>query len=458
MDAELRAASISGITVQRVVERYPLEPGVWLTLTPDADTWRVAIETDDLPIEHAATALAGTPSGSTVSGGARRIGSSDPIHGADALAHLLRFDRVPAIERFNLVRHAPTPEASGERPVDDDGQVVVVGERVVVSWARSVRDLPYTAPVNLAQLAAVDFLGVPVTYGLLIWTTPSGHEAPVAVVTKYLPRALDGRQSLISMLERGPDVEAAEMPPLSTRMGRIAAALHVALATRSSVLAEPVRPATTVELTDWHERIRNSIDRAALIAAEGTVPDLGRAFLTRLRRLEADADALLEAAEGEPTTLVQRVHGDLHVGRILRWAGGLMITGFGDEPERDAVGLGPQPAARDLARLMHSLDAVARQIDRQTAGRPGGSGCTDHWLPAARQRMITAYRTELGVAGRPELLDERLLAGFEAEHAAREVIEAARRQAAAESAAAEAVRVLEAGGATVWEQSTDRPW
>jgi maltose alpha-D-glucosyltransferase/alpha-amylase len=282
------------------------------------------------------------------------------------------------------------------------------------------------------------------------------------VVTKYLPRALDGRQSLIAMLERGPDVEAAELPPLSTRMGRIAAALHVALATRSSVLAEPVRPAPAAELTDWHERIRNSIDRAALIAAEGTVPDLGRAFLARLSRLEADADALLEAAEGEPTTLVQRVHGDLHVGRILRWAGGLMITGFGDEPERDAVGLGPQPAARDLARLMHSLDSVARQIDRQadpqTAGRPGGSRCTEEWLPAARERMVTAYRTELGVAGRPELLDRRLLAGFEAEHAAREVIEAARRQAAAESAAAEAVRVLEAGGATVWEQSTDRPW
>jgi hypothetical protein len=461
MDAELRAASMGGITVQRVVERYPLEPGVWLTLTPDADTWRVAIEIDQPSGGQAAEVGSDTTLGSTVSGHAQKVGGTEPVHGADALAHLLRFARVPAVERFNLVRHAPTPEASGERPVDDDGQVVVVGERVVVSWARSVRDLPYTAPVNLAQLAAVDFLGVPVTYGLLIWTTPNGHEAPVALVTKYLPRAMDGRQSLITMLERGPDVEAGEMPPLSTRMGRIAAALHVALATRSSVLAEPVRPATSGELTDWHERIRGSIDRAALIAAEGTVPDLGRSFLARLSRLEADADALLEVADGETTTLVQRVHGDLHVGRILRWAGGLMITGFGDEPERDAVGLGPQPPARDLARLMHSLDSVARQIDRQTAGQPGGQPggqpCTENWLPGARQRLITAYRTELGVARRPELLDERLLASFEAEHAAREVIEAARRQAAAESAAAEAVRVLEAG-ATVWEQSPDRPW
>jgi maltokinase len=449
MDAELRAATVEGLSVQRVVERYPLEPGLWLMLTPEADTWRVAIEAEPAPNQPGAAGPATT-------------GGSDTGHGADALTHLLRFARVPAVQRFTLVRHAPTPEASGERPVDDDGQVVVVGERVVVSWARCVRDLPYTAPVSLAQLAAVDFLGVPVTYGLLIWTTPSGHEAPVAVVTKYLPRAIDGRQSLLSMLERAPQVEPAEMPPLSARMGRIAAALHVALATRSSVLAEPVRPATAAELTDWHERIRASIDRAALIAAEGTVADLGRSFLARLGRLEADADALLQVADSGRPALVQRVHGDLHTGRILRWAGGLTITGLGDEPERDAVGLGPQPAARDLARLMHSLDSVARQVDRQVdrqvAGQPGGSPCTQEWLPQARQRLLAAYRTELAVARRPELLDDRLLAGFEAEHAAREVIEAARRQVAAESAAAEAVRVLEAGAATVWEQSADRPW
>jgi hypothetical protein len=41
---------------------------------------------------------------------------------------------------------------------------------------------------------------------------------------------------------------------------------------------------------------------------------------------------------------------------------------------------------------------------------------------------LTAYRTELNVASRPELLDERLLAAFEAEHAAFEVIAAVRRR------------------------------
>jgi maltokinase len=450
MDADRLSAAVGGLAVQRVVERYPLEPGLSVTLTPDADAWRATIESDPAP-----AGLPADPRG------------ADPSYGADALAHLLRYDRVPSVPRFSLVRHAPTPEASGERPVDDDGQVVVVGERVVVSWARTVRDLPYTAPVTLAQLAAVDFLGVPVTHGLLIWTTPSGHEAPVAVITKYLPRATDGRHSLVTMLGKGLEVEPAETPALSSRMGRIAGALHVALATRSSVLADPVRSATTGEVTDWHERIRSTIDRAGLIAAEAADNGsaLGQAFLARLGRLEADADALLRVADDGLPVLVQRVHGDLHAGRILRWAGGLMITGFGDEPERDTVGVGRQPAARDLAGLLHSLTEVARQVDGdRPPGDPGGAAgsamgsATETWLPAARQRLLDAYRAELTVARRQELLDERLLAGFEAEHAAREVIETAHREAEAASAAAEAVQAFEAGRAAVWEQSVDRPW
>jgi maltokinase len=440
MDAEVRPAGSGELTVQRVAERYPLEPGLWLTLTPEAARWRVAVQRD-IP--------------APASAGQQVVGAAEPVYGADALAHLLRYQRVPPVERFNLVRHMPTPEASGERPVDDDGQVVVVGERVVVAWSRIVRDLPYTSPVSLAQLTAVDFLGVPDTHGLLIWTTPSGHEAPVAVVTRYLPRSVDGRQALISLLGRGLAHEARETPCLSSRMGRITAALHVALATRSSVLADPVRIATTAELTDWHERIRATIDRAALVAAEGSVPGAAEDFLPQLSRLEAAADGLLQAADDDPPVVLQRVHGDLHVGRILRWAGGLTITGFGDEPAADIASLGTQPAARDLARLLFSLQAVARHLDEHGAdGR-----CAREWLPGARQRMLSAYRAELDVARRPELLDDRLIAAFEAEHAAREVIDAARQQASAESTGAtETLRTIEAGRPPAWEQSRDPRW
>jgi maltokinase len=307
----------------------------------------------------------------------------------------------------------------------------------VVAWNRVLRDVPYTAPVTLAQLAAVNFLGVPDTHGLLVWTTPSGHEAPVAVVTRYLPRALDGWQVLGALLRRGPAVEGSDNPSLAGRMGRIAAALHVALATPSSVLAEPVRPARPEELLAWHRRVRGMLDRAALTAAEVTAQEpteeeadqeaigAARQFLAARRRHETDCDDLVRAVETGREVLVQRVHGDLHMGRILRWAGGLMINGFGNEPDPDPLTLGSQPAARDLARLLRSLTTLARQIDEKV----GGGDCTTEWLPDARRRMLAAYRTELSVACRPELLDEPLLGAFEAEHAAGDVLAAARQRA-----------------------------
>jgi maltokinase len=428
MDAEVHAISVEDLAMHHVVQRYPLEPGLWLTLSPEAGTWRCTIESESAPLD------------------------GEPVYGADALTHLLRFQHVPPVDRFELVRHMPSPEATGERPVDDDGLVVVVGERVVVSRARVLRDIPYTAPVTLAQLAAVDFLGVPDTHGLLVWTTPNGHEAPVAVVTKYLPRAADGRNALLRLLARGPAAEPSETPSLAARIGRIVAAMHVALATRTSVLAEPVRAATQAELTDWHERVRSAIDRAALIAAEGTVPGTGQRLLSRLGRLEGDADLLAVLADSQHEVVFQRVHGDLHAARVLRWAGGLAITGFGDEPLGDPAFLAPQPASRDLARLLQSFDRIAAEADE----KHGTTDCTTEWLPGARQRLLTAYRTELSVAGRPELFDERLLAAFEAEHTARQVIEMAHRQAAARSLGALGPRELPGRDLPVWEQDTGR--
>jgi hypothetical protein len=340
MDAKVRTERAEELPVQRVVHRYPLEPGLWIALTPQGEGWRASVESS-------------APSG------------GEPVHGADALAHLLRYQQVPPVDRFALVRHIPAPEACGERPVDNDGRVIVVGERVVVSWNPVVRDIPYTAPITLSQLAAVNFLGTPDTHGLLVWTTPSGHEAPLAVVTRYLPRSCNGREVLSTLLRRGPEAESLENPNLTGRMGRIVAALHVALATRSSVLAEPVRAATPTELRAWHRRVRSIIDRAALIAAGETAPDIAHGYLASLPRFQSDADALAHAADCGHEVIVQRVHGNLNLDKILRWAGGLMITDFVNEPDPGPLTLGPQPAVRDLARLLQSLDTVARNIDKR---------------------------------------------------------------------------------------------
>jgi maltokinase len=143
----------------------------------------------------------------------------------------------------------------------------------------------------------------------------------------------------------------------------------------------------------------------------------------RLRALEPLARAALDQLAGGPLTT--RVHGDLHVGQVLRWDGGYAVSDFDGNPvlpagERAAR----QPPARDVAGMLRSLDHVGRVVDRRTGGRRRAE--VESWIEVARRAFLGSYRAALAAAGRPELLDERLLRPFEVEQECRELVYAAR--------------------------------
>lgn len=359
---------------------------------------------------------------------------------AEAFVDLLRHEVIPPVPGFRVVRLVPPPEARGERPVDDDAaSSVVVGERVVVTWVRQVSDAEHEAPRTLAHLDAVEYFEVPETHGMLLWTTPNGREVPVAWATKYLPRARDGWDWCLDLTHQ--ELGAAGPPPPGTprdpwqsdfpaRLGRCTAKLHLALATPSSVIPEPTDHAPADLVRAWHSAASRLVDAAAGVGQRDDVDGVAEVLLPRLPRLRAAVDALQAVADdvdgGAPTT-VQRVHGDLHVGQILRWPGGLVVVDFHPNPvvEIDGLSVGQplQPAARDLARLLRSLDHVARVVDKGT-----GFAMTDRvdaWSRQAREQLLDSYRSELASVGRSELLDERLLPAFEAEQLCREIVYAA---------------------------------
>lgn len=367
------------------------------------------------------------------------VGSPPDEGVAEAFVELLRHSVVPPVPGFKVVRLVPPPEASGERTVDHEGQkdFVVVGERVVVTWMRTVRDADHAAPRVHTHLDAVDFFGVPETYGILLWIAPSGREVPVAWATKYLPRAHDGWVWCVDLAQRALGLDGGGPPDpwvhdFPARIGRHIAKLHVALATPSRVIGTPTAAVDADLVRAWHSVASQTVEHAAAVAKDGHLEGAADLLLPRLGALQATVDGLLDVAEeleagsGDPV-LMQTIHGDLHVGQVLRWPSGLAVVDFHPDPAlefRDLkVGQAYQPAARDLARLLRSLDHVGRVVDKMTGFAETHS--VDRWSRDAREQLLSAYRSELAGSGHPELLDVRLIAPFEAEQLCREIVYAA---------------------------------
>ena len=113
------------------------------------------------------------------------------------------------------------------------------------------------------------------------------------------------------------------------------------------------------------------------------------------------------------------IHGDLHVGQIVRSPVGYRILDFDGDPtlppqERDL----PDTAARDVAHLLTSVQTVASVAQSRLGAR---SDVVLAWSDAAQQELLAAYRTHAG-----HLLDERLLPALQAEQLLRELLYAHR--------------------------------
>jgi maltokinase len=324
------------------------------------------------------------------------------------------------LHRFSRALTSPAP---GERPVttDQTNRSVVVGDQVVVKWLARVDDVEYPAVRALRHLDEVGFAGVPATFGALTWRSPSERELPCAFVTGYLPEAVDGWQWCVEALESG---ERAGFP---AELGSLAAKLHVALGSPSSLMPLPMSAVGAAAIQNWHAQARLRLDELTeQIGVLDGAPAGQAGAPARLvpsdvlagcrERMESEIDRLLDVRGRTP---VQLIHGDLHVGQVLRWAGGLSVIDFDGGPMLGATAA-RQPAARDVAQLLLSLDHVGRVVDCRS-----GFTRTDEinaWSAMARAEFLTAYRAELEEVERRDVLDARLLPSLLVEQAGRDLL------------------------------------
>ncbi|WP_141494356.1 1,4-alpha-glucan branching protein GlgB [Kytococcus schroeteri] len=189
------------------------------------------------------------------------------------------------------------------------------------------------------------------------------------------------------------------------RMAKKARRLGETVAQVHSELAEALGTVTVdaVHRTELTDRMRTRLDHAL-----AQVPEL--------EPLRAEATARIDALDALDWPLLQRVHGDLHLGQVLEVPDrGWVVVDFEGEPMRPVrERRAPDLALRDLAGMLRSIDYVAgaRVREAEAAGTPldaAGRAELDAWAQGVREAFLEGYTSVAGArAAEPRALLEAL--------------------------------------------------
>lgn len=310
--------------------------------------------------------------------------------------------------------------AQGERRilVDQTNVSVVVGERAVVKWLNHPMSGRQPAPERLQLLAQAGYPNTPRPWGLV-------HDdagALLAIVTSFVPGAVDGWEwgpAMVRALARGDISLHQALDPLD-RIGALVARMHAVFA------AAGVSTASTDQVEGWYATAVDALGAAqrgmaALVGEQGDEAVL-------LRALSAAAQAqlsTLRAAAGTPLILI---HGDLHLGQVLRsptttpaaMDAEFMLIDFDGSPVLDMEQrLAPQPAAVDVAGMLCSIDHVGRVVLHRTPDVD--PSVVLEWMWRAEESFLSSYRRNLPL----ELLDSALIPALRVQQECREYLYAA---------------------------------
>lgn len=201
-------------------------------------------------------------------------------------------------------------------------------------------------------------------------TREHGH---LAVVQDFVAGAADGWKLALDAASAGQDFQEE-----ARRLGAATAVMHSALADRL-----PTRDASTGDavamVASWHSRLAAALDDAPQLAG----------FRSAIERI-------YDAAHDAPWPRLQRIHGDLHLGQVLRSPdteaepGRWKFVDFEGEPLRPLdERIRPDSVLRDVAGMLRSFDYAA--------GFAGET--TESWAADCRAAYLDGYAEALEGSG-----------------------------------------------------------
>lgn len=416
----------------------------------DPVLYQVPLTYRDAPLEGADEALVGITQHSVL--GTRWVydGPHDPVYAALLLAAMQGRARVTSATESDTfddsvrgVRH-PTwvavAEFVGSHVLrgEQSNTSVVIDARLADGSVKPLickvfRTLQAGANPDVELQGALVEAGcrrVPAVVGHLTGAWPAGdgdpQEGDLAIGQEFLPGVEDAWR-----VARRAVAEGAEFTERAHELGAATAEVHHVLA--EALGSCPTRPA----------------DARATVAQMRARRDAALAEVPALAAYGVAVEAVLAATEGASWPALQRIHGDYHLGQVLRSPErGWVLLDFEGEPLRPlAERRQPDHWLRDLAGMLRSFDYAGGAHEHAVHGASARA-----WVEDCRAAFLDGYAATAGDDPRSH---GSLLTAFELDKAFYEVVYEARNRPTWMSIPLTAIeRLLAEGTQTIRPRST----
>jgi maltokinase len=275
------------------------------------------------------------------------------------------------------------------RPVgaEQSNSSVVLGEGVILKLFRRLQPGSNPDVEVTTGLDGVGFNHLASPRGVWRRTT---FDYDLAVAQEYLAGGTEGWALALTSLrdlyaseDEDPAAAGGDFAGEARRLGEMTGRMHVALGKAFAI--HPPEPGS------WADAL---LVRVGELGLEAVVGDRAQELAERMRTLGSDPRSV-------PAI---RVHGDLHLGQVMRTDAGWFVLDFEGEPARPvAERRRPWPADKDVAGMLRSFAyaAGAALQEREPAERDELRARGQEWEERNRSAFLDGYQ---GVDGLDEVL------------------------------------------------------
>lgn len=315
-----------------------------------------------------------------------------------------------------LAEVAPgAPEAVSRVAAEQSNTSVIYDARAILKLFRRIERGP-NPEFEIADFLTrhTDFRGVPRLVGSIVYECPGEAPATLAVVQEFVPNQGDAWTATLGRLadyfaaaQESLDAEGAGSDTFARtlaeadaeearRLGALTGQLHTALASAADPALAP-EAVSAADVAAWREGMQAYLDRVMQTLASvherlpAAVRDLAHRTLESAPRLRESLTALDVLGAGPVAKI--RVHGDYHLGQVLKAGDGFVILDFEGEPARPlAERRAKHCALKDVAGMLRSFAYAAENgLAAATMESPEARERLAPWAERWEQRVQAAF-------------------------------------------------------------------